>query len=392
MENNTAQRPRKIRITFFIPLLLEESQVGGDLFVINLLKSIDREKFEISLLLGNKKGKFVDEIPKNIRIINLNVSHIRYSVLKLVKYFRAEKPDVFFTFILHANLVSIVSKFLSGSKAKIIISERTTVSRLSEYSAHNIYTKLTARFAFPFLVKIFYPYADEITCVSKGVADDLAKIIGSSAKIKAIYNYFDFEKIIRLSKEKINESWFYLNDLPIICAVGRLVKDKDYPTLLNAFSLVSKQTKSRLIIIGEGRDRKKLETQAQQLNISDSVYFAGFQKNPYKFMAESDIFVLSSAIEGLPNVLVEAMACGTPVISTDCKSGPNEVIEDGENGFLVPVGDEKSLAEAILKLLSSQELREKFSNEGKKVLQKFSLEKTIKEYENIFLTISDKLL
>ena len=383
MENNTTQDPKKIKITFFLPTL--ELSVGGGLFVVNLLKNIDREKFEISLLLGNKKEMSIDEIPKNIRIIDLNVPRIRYSILRLVKYFRAEKPDVFFSLLVNANLVSVISKILSGSKARIIISERTTFSRVSKYSVSKISDKLTANFVFPFLAKIFYPNVDKIICVSKGVADDLTKIIGSSAKIKVVYNYFDFEKIIKLSKERIDDPWFYSNNLPIICAAGRLVKDKDYPTLLNAFSLVLKQTKSRLIILGEGRDRKKLETLAQQLNISKSVYFAGFHKNPYKFMAGSDIFVLSSGVEGLPNVLVEAMACGAPAVSTDCKSGTDEVIEDGKNGFLVPVGDEKSLADAILKLLNNKELREKFSNEGKKVLQKFSFEKTIKVYENIFL-------
>ena len=141
--------------------------------------------------------------------------------------------------------------------------------------------------------------------------------------------------------------------------------------------------------MGEGREREKLEMIVKQLNISDNVYFAGLQKNSYKFMARADVFVLSSMLEGLPNALVEAIICGVPVVSTDCKSGPNEVINDGKNGFLVPVGDEKALAEAILKLLNSRELRERFSSEArKKVLQQFSFEKTIGGYENIFEQVS----
>jgi len=381
MENNIPRGAGKIKITFFIPTL---GMGGVERFFINLINNIDREKFEPSLLLGDKEGIFISEVPEGIKVLNLNVSHVRDSIPKLVKYFREEKPDVFIAFYLHANLVSIISKILSGAKTKIIISERTTLSRLSKYSVYRASNKLTSRFLFPLLVKIFYPRADKIICVSKGVADDLEKIIGSPKKLKVIYNYFDFEKIIELAKEKIDYPRSYLNDSPIICAVGRLVKDKDYPTLLNAFSLVLKKTKSRLIIIGEGRDREKLEALARQLNISDSVYFTGLQKNPYKFMAKADIFVLSSGIEGFPNVIIEAMACGVPVVSTDCKSGPNEIIENGKNGLLVPVGDRNALAEAILKLLADRELRAKFSREGKKALQRFSLEKTIKEYENIF--------
>ena len=123
------------------------------------------------------------------------------------------------------------------------------------------------------------------------------------------------------------------------------------------------------------------------MGIAEKVDFLGFQKNPYKFISKSNIFVLSSIQEGFPTVIIEAMACGVPVISTDCKAGPNEIIENRENGLLVPVGDEKSLAEAILQLLNSKALREKFSREGRNIAEYFTIEKSVKEYENIFKEI-----
>jgi len=367
---------KKIKITFFVPRF--------ERLLVYLLKNIDLEKFEVSLLLGNRKGMFIDEIPEDIKVISLNVSHIRHSIIGLIKYFKKEKPDIFISFLSHANLVSIISKILSGAKTKIVISERSTFSKLSEQSAGNIYDKLIGQFIFFFLVKIFYPRADRIICVSKAAAEDLSDVIGKNKKIVFIYNGFDFKKIIELSKEKIDYPEFYSDNLPIICAVGRLVKAKDYPTLLNAFSILFKKVKSQLIIVGDGEDMDKLKAIAQRLDVSKSVYFAGFQKNPYKYMAKADVFVLSSITEGLPNVIVEAMACGTPVVSTDCKSGPNEIIEDGRNGFLVPIGDYHALAEKMLELINNTDLREKISEEGRMTAQNFSIGKSIKEYENLF--------
>ena len=363
-----------------------ERMGGVERFLINLLTYVDREKFELSLMLGCKKnGVFVADIPKDIKVISLNVSHMRYSLFKLIKYFRKEKPDVFVSFMAQNNIVSIVAKVLSGAKVKIILSERNNYSAVCKYCLYKISQKITLNFIYPVFMKIFYLKSDGIICVSKGVADDLAKIIGSSPKIKVVHNYFDFEKIIKLSKEEIDYAKVNPNNLPTICAVGRLAKEKDYSTLLKAFSIILRSANSRLIIVGEGRESGKLEMLVRQLNISNSVYFAGLQKNSYKFMSKADIFVLSSVNEGLPNALVEAMVCGVPVVSTDCESGPNEVIYDGENGFLVPIRDEKALADAVLKLLKDQGLREKFSIKGReKVLQQFSFEKTIKEYEKIF--------
>ena len=279
---------KKIKITFFIPSL----GMGGVVrFFINLINNIDREKFNVSVLVGDKKGIFINEIPEGVKVIDLGAPHIRYSLFTIVKYLRNERPDVFVSFFPHFNLISIVARMLSGVKTKVIISERSTFSRLSKYWAYKTSQKITFGYMYPFLAKIFYLRADKIICVSKGVADDLAKIIGSSPKIKVIYNYFDFDKITKLSKEEINYPELYKNNLPTICAVGLLVKEKDYPTLLNAFSIVQKSIKIKLVIIGEGRDGEKLEMLAKQLNISNSVYFAGLQKNPYKFMAKSDVFV-----------------------------------------------------------------------------------------------------
>jgi glycosyltransferase involved in cell wall biosynthesis len=154
--------------------------------------------------------------------------------------------------------------------------------------------------------------------------------------------------------------------------------------MLKAFYLVNREKKSRLIILGEGVEKEKLLIEVEKMGLVGEVIFGGFKENPYKYMTKSDIFILSSIREGFPGVLVEAMACGLPVISTDCKSGPNEIINNGENGFLTPVGNEKALSEAMLKLLDDRKIMEIFSGEGRKTAQNFSKEKSVKAYENVF--------
>jgi len=192
------------------------------------------------------------------------------------------------------------------------------------------------------------------------------------------------DELYNLAKEPVEHPWFNNKEIPIIIAVGRLTKAKDYPTFLRAFSLICKKRKAHLVILGEGEERKNLENLIHKLNLPENVAFLGFQKNPYKYMQKASVFVLSSKREGFPNVIVEAMTCGVPVISTNCQSGPNEIIKNGENGILVPVGDEKALAEAILKVLNNHSLRQKFSEQGRKKAQDFTAEKSIKEYEKLF--------
>jgi glycosyltransferase involved in cell wall biosynthesis len=239
------------------------------------------------------------------------------------------------------------------------------------------------------LVKVFYKRADSIVCVSRGVADDISMVIGKLPTIKVIYNpVVDVEKIKKLIDEPLE--YPIGNELPIVLAVGRLTKAKDYPTMLKAFSLVLEEVSANLLIIGEGEERGKIEKTISDLDISKNVFLIGLQKNPFKYMAKADIFVLSSMLEGFPNVLVEAMACGTPVVSTDCQSGPNEIIQDGKNGFLVPVGDEKKLSEAIIKLLRNKEVRNEFSKKGRERAQYFSAAKSVEEFENLFKEIIQK--
>ena len=188
--------------------------------------------------------------------------------------------------------------------------------------------------------------------VSRGVSDSVAVTTGIPAKsITTIYNPVVMPDVRTRAEEQTNHPWLSDGAPPVILAVGRMSKQKDYPTLIRAFALLAGRRPCRLVILGQGEQRAELEQLAASLGVADRVSFAGWVENPFAFMSRASLFVLSSIYEGLPTVLLEAMACGCPCVSTDCPAGPSEILEDGRLGPLVPVGDEGALADAMERVL-----------------------------------------
>lgn len=376
-------KDEKISIVFFLPSL---GGGGTERIIVNIVNNLDKRKYNVSLVLGEAKGDFLNEIEKGVPIVNLNASGNLKLLFKLTEYFNKAAPEIFISSFPRFDLISLLAKMFSKKKTKIIIIEHINFS-FHLFTARSLYRRLIGRLILPSFVKVFYPMADIIVCVSNGVAKDISKIINRPDKIKIIYNPVISDKIYKLSEETIRHAWFSDQKIPIILAAGRLAKQKDYPTLLEAFKLVIEKNPARLVILGEGEDRNKLEKFSQRIGIFENVLFLGFQKNPYKYMKKAAVFVLSSLQEGFPTVIVEDMACGAPVVSTNCRSGPNEIIENGKNGLLVPIGDPISLADGITKLIESPSLREKFSREGKRRAEDFTIDKKVKEYEKLFSDI-----
>jgi len=357
------------KISFFISTL---EGGGAERNVINIINNLNRDKYIIDLVLGKARGVFMDQIPTDVSVFNLNTSYGFILFFKLIGYFRKEKPDIFISSFPHINIISLVARKVSLVKTKVVITEHGIVSLLST-TARSFTRRLVARFILPLAIKMVYPSANAIICVSKGVAEDLSKMIKSQMDV--IYNPIVSDDLYKLAEEE-----YSFGNIPTIIMVGRLTKVKDYPNLLKAFNLVLKQKEARLVILGEGPEEGNIERLTKELGLSEKVILLGFQKNPYKYMKGASVFVLSSFHEGFGNVIVEAMACGTPVISTNC-SGPSEIIENGKSGLLVPVGDSKALAEAIIKVLNNDH---NFSEEGKKRAQSFSIKESVKQYEEVF--------
>ena len=369
------------RIFFLIPVL---NGGGAERNIINIIKNLHNPDYDFTVVTGNMGGNLESELGKDVKIINMDKSTILGLFLGIKKVLKQEKPDILVSALPHMNTISMMAKSFSFSKTKMVLTEHTTVSSLST-TARSLLKRLEVRFVLPILMKTYYRASDKIICVSEGVKEDLSLIIGKLAQMQVIYNPVFDESILNLAKGSLGEDqYIFQGAYPVIIAVGRLVKAKDYPNLLNAFKKVLSIKKAILLILGEGPEEKYLKNLVNQLKIYNDVVFLGFKKNPYKYMAHSALFVLSSKREGFGNVIVEAMACGTPVVSTNCKSGPLEIIEDGVNGLLVVPENHIDLADAILKVLNNPDLANKLSLNGFERSKYFSIEKSVKEYENVF--------
>ena len=327
-------------VSLFVPSL---SGGGAERVALNLAQGIAERGLKVDLVLQNAVGSFVSKVPSGVRVIDLKSPSILSKLLALMGYLRRERPTVLLSILDHIN-VATWAKFITKVPTIIIVGIHNNCSQ----DFRGIKGKLK-----PYLMGFSYPWADGIVAVSQGVAEDLSRLSGLPLKnIQVIYNPVVMPELFEKAKEPIDHPWFAPGEPPVILGVGRLVDQKDFSTLIRAFAIVREHHPSRLMILGEGEKRPQLEALVRELNLEGEVALPGFVENPYAFMAKASIFLLSSIYEGFGNVIVEAMAVGTPVVSTNCESGPAEILADGKYGALVPVGDVQALAEAILAMLN----------------------------------------
>jgi glycosyltransferase involved in cell wall biosynthesis len=315
---------------------------GAERIVLNLAKEICNRGYSVDLVLAKAVGPFMDQIPPSVRLIDLKASRVVTSLPALVDYLRCEGPIALLSGIDYTNIIAIMAQRVTGIPKRLVIVEHNTFSKNIQEK------KLIYRMLMPQLMKVFYPLADCIVAVSEGVSNDLIKVLSLSGNnIEVIYNPIVTPNLIKLSNEPLDDGWFRPGQPPVLLSVGRLTRQKDFITLLNSFSQVRAKRPVHLIILGEGEERPLLESTIRQLGLKNDVRMPGHISNPYNYMSNADLFVLSSKWEGLPTVLVEALHCGLPVISTDCPSGPREILRAGKFGQLVPVGDTVALTKGI---------------------------------------------
>jgi glycosyltransferase involved in cell wall biosynthesis len=350
------------KIAFFIPSLRGG---GAERVFVTLANEITKRGFNADLVLAQKEGPYLRDVSSKVNIVDLKSKRILFCLFPLIKYLKGEKPLSLFSTIHHINIISALAGIISMPNTKIII--RTPN-----------YFSLSASKKELFLAKFFYKRANKIIAISEGVKKDLASSLKLSPnKIITIYNPIDISSVLEKSKENSSHKWFKNKETKALLGVGRLTEQKDFSTLIQAFAIVKSHNSSvKLIILGEGKERENLKNLIRELRLENDVDIPGFVNNPYSYMANSDIFVLSSKYEGFGNVLVEAMACGTPVVSTDCPSGPSEILNNGKYGKLVPVEDVNALAEAIEETLENPIEKEILQERAKY----FSVEKAVNEY------------
>jgi glycosyltransferase involved in cell wall biosynthesis len=333
----------KKRITFFQDALRGG---GAEKAVVNMLQGLSKKDFILDLVLAKLEGPYLDMVPKEVNIIDLGTDRAMKSIFPLVSYLRKNRPWALIANMGHVNIAAVIAKELSGISTRLILVEQNNIS------AHP--TSLPrAKLLKPF-AKVLYPRAEVVAGVSAGVARDIEYQYGlAPGRAQVINNPVVDEALFIKAQATPDHPWFQDREIPVFLAVGRLTEQKDFLNLLQAFALLRARQPARLIILGEGEDRAKLEAEVDRLGLKTDVLLPGFTANPYSYMSQAAALVLSSREEGLPTVLIEAMGCGCQIVSTDCPSGPDEILENGKYGILVPVANSMALSEAMFKVLDS---------------------------------------
>ena len=370
----------KKKLLFIIPGFHDGGAERVFVNIINYINNNFYQDFLITIICFDDKGPNKKFLGPNFKIIDLEKRNSRVPsltlILKLIKWYKTIEPDVVISFLWYANVISLIAKMFT--KVKVIVSERSCPS-LDLKNESMAFIKWH-------LVKNTYRNADHIIAISNGVKKDLVNNFNLiDNKISVIYNPLDILMVNQMSREPINEiSINNLIDEPIFISVGRLTQAKDYPTLIRAFALYRKNNNQGiLLILGQGEQEKELKTIVNSLEIKNNVLFLGHIDNPYKFMRIASVLVLSSVWEGFGNVIVEAMALGVPVISTDCKYGPGEIITHRKNGLLVEVGDDDKIAKYMELIVEDEGFTDKLRKETIKRAQDFSINDIVNQYVQV---------
>lgn len=327
-------------IAFFIPSLT----VGGaERVTVSVANGLARRGNDVDLVVSYNEGDFRTEVAESVNIVDLGTQRIPgigigASVPALVQYLRRRSPKILFSQMTYANDIHIIAQILSNADTVTISTIHNTLG-MQEEPKEKLVQWLQRRLA---------GQSDQFVAVSEGVARSIVEHVGvDREKVSVLHNPIPVDDIQERAGKSVDHSWIESADLDVVLGVGRLERAKNYGSFLRAFERVhAARPDTRAIIVGRGSKRTELENLAAELGIDDAVSFPGFVDN-YGYMAGADVLALSSVHEGLPTVLIEALACGCPVVSTDCPSGPAEILEDGEYGPIVDVDDDEGLATAI---------------------------------------------
>lgn len=346
--------------------------------MLNIINNLDRTKIDPVLVTLNYNGNYEDYLKSDINFIKLETKRLRSAIFPLAKVIRHEQADAVFSTIPNYNTVAILAKLLSFTSAKSIVREAAYLG--GDFSAN---MKLRA---YGFL----YRFSDKVIALSNGVKENIIRRYNvNPKKIQVIYNPVDvngIEHLIGDGNIAGEHKSIFTDDAKVIITAGRLVKDKDHETLLHAFAKLKRRINTKLVILGEGELEASLKAKAEELEIADNVYFLGFQRNPYIYFKHADLFALSSLHEGFGHVLAEALATGIPVVSTNCRPGASEVLNDGEFGVMCNVGDAEDMAVKLYETLTrdNEQLMQMVEN-GKERARAFDAKRIAKQYEESFM-------
>lgn len=362
------------RIAFFLPSL---SGGGAERVLVTLANSLSKRGHRVDFVLCSRTGPYLKDLDVRVNVVDLKARRVLMAILPLLRYLREAQPQALVSSLMHSNVVAAIAALCNGRRQRLVIREANTLGTGVKRATFKGRVLLGA-------VRWAYRRADALVAVSQGVLEQMTQVLQLPA---AVEKHVILNPVIEPSlRDKAAmapaPAWPWPDALPTLLGVGRLVPAKDFSTLLEAFALVNKVRSARLIILGEGPERQALEAQAQRLGLGDQVWMPGFVDNPFAHMRQASAFVLSSRLEGLPNVLIQAMACHTPVVATRCPSGPQEILENGRLGALVEMGDAQAMARAVLDILDGSAMARGISDD------RYDVEVVTSQYEKVILGAS----
>lgn len=358
-------------IAVFAPNL---SGGGAERIIAILATGLSKRNYVVDLLLGKAIGPYLRDIPSSVNVVGFDCEKVLFTLPHLVSYLRKRKPDVLFASQMHSSTLALWAVKIAGVGTKVIIRQPTMLQ--PAFGRRTPGAALRQRL----LLCSANKWAHKVVVTSKDMADEFSALSKVSAdNIAVIHNPLPIAKIHLKSQQSLDHSWFEEGQPPVVLAVGRLVRVKDFHTLIEAFSLVRTEFDVRLMILGEGPLRAELEQLLKKLNLENDVQMLGFVENPFQYMKRSKVFVMSSLWEGFPNGMIEAMACGANVVATDCDGGTAEILGYGKWGKLVPVQNTKRMAASIHNVLLSTDLPN-----TKERAEHFDLDTIVDEYTQLF--------
>ena len=344
--------------------------------MLTLATGLSARGVGVDLVLATATGEYLDRIPERVRLVDLGATRPLTAVPALARYLRCQRPLALLSTILSANLAAFLAHRLAGVATRLVMRESSSLSvDLTRMTPLN-------RLLTPWLIARGFARAHAFVAPSRSAADDLAKTAGIPREaIEVIYNPVISEALRERARQPTSHPWLQGDAVPVVVGMGRLTWQKDFATLIRAFALVRRAMPARLIILGEGEDRGALESLRHVFGVAEDVDLPGFVDNPYALLVRARLFVLSSRWEGLPGALIEAMACGLPIVSTDCPSGPREILDHGAYGQLVRVGNVEDMAAAILGALD----RGFVAADPAAWLKRFEVEANVDRYLSLLL-------
>jgi glycosyltransferase involved in cell wall biosynthesis len=363
-----------------IAIFLQDLAGGGaERVMVNLSEGLASIGASVDLVLVRAEGPFLGTVSSSVRLVPLRTGRVMASVPALVRYIEQERPDAIISALVHVNVAAIVASRMSRHRPRVIVTDHNDVALDRRNTPER-----PVRLAYQ-LMPLVYRLASGIVGVSRGVSASVARAAWlPPTRVHTIYNPVLAPTIPAMAARLTGHPWLDDKTAPVVLAIGRLMKQKDFPTLLHAFARLATRKDVRLIILGEGDQRQSLEAEVAKLGLQERVALPGFSSNPYAWMARCDVFAMSSLWEGLPTVLIEALSLGANIVATDCPHGPSEILLDGRLGRLVPPAAPEALAAALESALDTPSP----TDAGRERAREFSIEVVSRQYLSVALGVT----